>query len=66
MCFFIVSGRKSLDILQTPEIFLDQRSTPREVKEWLKAKQFSNSVLRQMEGMAGRQVGRERESLLST
>lgn len=49
-------GRKNLEILQTPEIFIDQRSTPREVKEWLKAKQFTSNVLRQMEGMSGRQV----------
>jgi len=57
-------GRKSLDILQTPEIFLDQRSTWREVKEWLQAKQFTSNVLRQMEGMAGRQVlSMEREQL---
>merc|ERR1719348_2868457 len=57
-------GRKNLDILQTPEIFIDQRSTPREVKEWLKAKQFTSNVLRQMEGMSGRQVlSMEREQL---
>lgn len=55
---------RNLDIHKTPEIFIDQRSTNREVKEWLKAKQFSSRVLNQVEGMNGRQVlGMKREAL---
>ena len=34
--------KQKLDILQTPEIYIDMRSTAREVQSWLKAKQFSN------------------------
>ena len=32
---------KHLDIPITPEIFVNERSTPEDVKTWLKAKQFS-------------------------
>ena len=42
LSFYSEEKEKHLDILQTPDIFLDQRSTPREVKEWLSAKQFSS------------------------
>ena len=33
--------KAKLDILQTPDIYIDMRSTAREVQAWLKAKQFS-------------------------
>ena len=33
--------KQKLDILQTPDIYIDMRSTAREVQQWLKAKQFS-------------------------
>merc|ERR1719300_206217 len=48
--------KKKLDILHTPDIFIDQRSTVREVQSWLKAKQFSSRVIKYLEGMNGRQV----------
>merc|ERR1719483_723388 len=64
LSFYSEEKQKHLDILQTPDIFLDQRSTAREVKEWLKAKQFSSRVLEQMDGMSGRQVlGMKKEAL---
>ena len=31
-----------LDIHKTPDVFIDQRSTVKEVKKWLLAKEFSN------------------------
>ena len=37
----ILSFKAKLDILQTPDIYIDMRSTAREVQAWLKAKQFS-------------------------
>ena len=56
--------KKKLDILHTPDIFIDQRSTVREVQSWLKAKQFSSRVIKYLEGMNGRQVlGMHREAL---
>ena len=42
LSFYSEEKGRNLDILHTPDIFLDQRSTAREVKEWLKAKQFSS------------------------
>ena len=33
--------KQKLDILQTPDIYIDMRSTVKEVQQWLKAKQFS-------------------------
>ena len=38
----ILDPQAKLDILQTPDIYIDMRSTAREVQTWLKAKQFSN------------------------
>jgi len=56
--------KQKLDILQTPEIYIDMRSTAREVQSWLKAKQFSNRVVKYLEGMNGRQVlGMKRDAL---
>jgi len=64
LSFYSEEKQRNLDILHTPEIFIDQRSTAREVKEWLKAKQFSARVQKQMDGMSGRQVlGMQREAL---
>jgi len=64
LSFYSEDKGKHLDIHKTPDIFIDQRSTPREVKGWLQAKQFSDRVLKQMEGHSGRQVlGLQREAL---
>ena len=38
----VVTSQAKLDILQTPDIYIDMRSTAREVQAWLKAKQFSS------------------------
>jgi len=56
LSFYSEEKQKHLDILQTPDIFIDQRSTAREVGEWLKAKQFSGRVVGQLGGLSGRQV----------
>ena len=56
--------KQKLDILQTPDIYIDMRSTAREVQSWLKAKQFSSRVIKYLEGMSGRQVlGMKRDNL---
>jgi len=64
LSFYSEDKAKHLEIQKTPDIFIDQRSTAREVKEWLRAKQFSARVEKQMEGHSGRQVlGLQREAL---
>jgi len=64
LSFYSEEKQRNLDILHTPEVFIDQRSTAREVKEWLKAKQFSSRAQQQMDGMSGRQIlGMQREAL---
>lgn len=37
--------RSNLDIHKTPEIFIQHTSSPSEVKQWLKAKGFSDFVV---------------------
>lgn len=58
--------KAKLDILQTPDIFIDMRSTVKEVQQWLKAKQFSGRVQKYLEGMSGRQVLKMSREALET
>nr|XP_037877346.1 uncharacterized protein LOC119630873 [Bombyx mori] len=44
----IQQRRNKLDIKKTPDIFIDQKSNPDEVVEWLEAKGFSNAAQRQL------------------
>jgi epidermal growth factor receptor kinase substrate 8 len=45
--------QRHLDILRTPEVFIDQRSTPDEVQHWLKAKGFSDKMQKKFATMNG-------------
>ncbi|XP_046747102.1 epidermal growth factor receptor kinase substrate 8-like isoform X1 [Diprion similis] len=45
--------RRNLDIVKTPDVCIDNRSTPSEVQSWLRAKGFSDKTCRQLRGMAG-------------
>ncbi|XP_062532547.1 epidermal growth factor receptor kinase substrate 8 isoform X4 [Bombyx mori] len=51
----IQQRRNKLDIKKTPDIFIDQKSNPDEVVEWLEAKGFSNAAQRQLR-MSGHQL----------
>lgn len=42
---FYREKRSTLDIHKTPEIFIQHTSSPSEVKQWLKAKGFSEYVV---------------------
>ncbi|CAH1153237.1 unnamed protein product [Phaedon cochleariae] len=45
--------QKHLDIKQTAEAYVDQRSTPSEVRDWLKAKAFDESIRNKFAGVSG-------------
>ncbi|KAB0801196.1 hypothetical protein PPYR_05550 [Photinus pyralis] len=47
---------KNYDITQTPEIYIDQRSTPSEVQEWLQAKMFSAEICAKFKKTSGYQL----------
>lgn len=48
--------RRTLDILKTPEIFIQQSSSANEVEKWLRAKGFSDSVVRKLHGLNGNEL----------
>ncbi|KAK8739751.1 hypothetical protein OTU49_003179 [Cherax quadricarinatus] len=45
--------RPHLDIVKTPDVYINQGSTPSEVQSWLKMKGFSKRILKQFEGVDG-------------
>lgn len=48
--------RRNLDIIKTPEIYICQESTASEVAQWLKAKQFTETVVKKMHGLNGNEL----------
>lgn len=48
--------RKDLDILKTPQIYIDQNSPPKEIKEWLTAKGFSDTIIKKLSGLNGKEL----------
>lgn len=48
--------RRTLDILKTPEIYIQQTSTAKEVEQWLRAKGFSEKVIKKMKGLNGNEL----------
>lgn len=48
--------RRTLDIMKTPEIFIQQTSTAIEVKQWLRAKGFSENVVRKLNDLNGNEL----------
>jgi len=56
-----------LNIQITPDVFIDQKSTTKDVKLWLREKEFSSRVLEQLDGMNGNQIlNLDRKNLEST
>lgn len=45
--------KRKFNITKTPDIYIEQTSTPDEVQEWLKAKGFSDQIRRKMKGLNG-------------
>lgn len=48
--------RRNLDIMKTPEIFIQQTSNPHEVEQWLEAKGFSEKTIKSLKGLTGNQM----------
>ncbi|XP_055705250.1 epidermal growth factor receptor kinase substrate 8-like isoform X2 [Phlebotomus papatasi] len=48
--------RRGLEIMKTPEIFIQQSSTSAEVEKWLKAKGFSDNVVKKLHGINGNEL----------
>ncbi|XP_018332274.1 epidermal growth factor receptor kinase substrate 8 isoform X2 [Agrilus planipennis] len=45
--------KRNYEINKTPEVFINQKSNPAEVQEWLKAKEFSPETCQKLKGMSG-------------
>ncbi|XP_072402220.1 epidermal growth factor receptor kinase substrate 8-like [Diabrotica undecimpunctata] len=48
--------QRHLEIKQTPETFIDQRSNPTEIQEWLDAKGFNENIRNKFKGVSGHQI----------
>lgn len=48
--------RKDLEILTTPNIYINQYSSPKEVEEWLRAKSFSNVIVSKLCKLNGEEL----------
>lgn len=48
--------RRNLEIVKTPEIFIQQTSAPAEVEKWLKAKGFSDTTVKKLHGLTGNEL----------
>ncbi|XP_066949900.1 epidermal growth factor receptor kinase substrate 8-like isoform X3 [Macrobrachium rosenbergii] len=49
-------SRPHLDIVKTPDVYINQSSTPQEVQNWLKLKGFSKRITKQFEGVDGEKL----------
>ncbi|XP_055851607.1 epidermal growth factor receptor kinase substrate 8 [Episyrphus balteatus] len=48
--------RRDLEILKTPQIYIEEASTSKEVEEWLRGKGFSNEVIKKLHGLSGKEL----------
>ncbi|XP_030370261.1 epidermal growth factor receptor kinase substrate 8 [Scaptodrosophila lebanonensis] len=48
--------RKDLEILKTPEIYINQNSKPKEVEEWLRGKGFSDIIIKRLHTLNGEEI----------
>ncbi|KYB29689.1 Epidermal growth factor receptor kinase substrate 8-like Protein [Tribolium castaneum] len=42
-----------IEIRQTPEVYINQKSNPEEVQNWLKIKDFDSQICAKFKGLAG-------------
>ncbi|XP_055921994.1 epidermal growth factor receptor kinase substrate 8-like protein 2 isoform X5 [Eupeodes corollae] len=48
--------RRDLDILKTPQIYIEQISSPSEVENWLRAKEFSEKIIKRLNHLSGEEL----------
>jgi epidermal growth factor receptor kinase substrate 8 len=48
--------QRHVEIQKTPDVFINQKSAPHEVKAWLKAKGFSEQIVKTLGGMDGNEL----------
>lgn len=48
--------RRILDIVKTPEIYIQQSSSAADVEQWLQAKGFSEKVVKKLNGLNGNEL----------
>lgn len=48
--------KRNLEIVKTPEVFINQTSDPEEVQNWLRAKGFSDRIRKQLHGVTGNEL----------
>ncbi|XP_055903861.1 epidermal growth factor receptor kinase substrate 8 [Eupeodes corollae] len=48
--------RRDLEILKTPQIYIEASSTSKEVEEWLRKKGFSDQVIKKLHGLNGSEL----------
>ncbi|CAH1103623.1 unnamed protein product [Psylliodes chrysocephalus] len=48
--------QRHLDIKQTPDTYINQKSTPKEVREWLNAKGFDLNIQNKFKGVNGQEL----------
>lgn len=56
LTLFRENKKRHLDIKQTPSVYINQRSSPDEVTNWLEAKEFSDLSCRKLRNFAGHQI----------
>lgn len=56
MVLSMVRGRnqkRHIEVRQTPEVFIGQKSNPEEIQNWLKAKDFDSQICAKFKGLSG-------------
>lgn len=47
---------KHIEVRQTPEVYINQKSNPEEVQSWLRIKDFDSQICAKFKGLAGHKL----------
>lgn len=48
--------KRNIEFVKTPEVYIQQTSTPEEVQNWLQQKGFTENVCKKLYGLSGAQL----------